>query len=105
MVNIYFLAEKDKEDSSDKKQNEDEAGQDEGLDKIKEEEEGDGEDIGEIEQSVVTESEEALPVITADHYNQYVYSLIKVIVGERTYTDWLQKGKLYFFKIKYKDLK
>ena len=72
---IYFSDEKDKDEGQ------------------PDEEEGDGEDIAEIEPSIVTESENAIPILTSDQYSSYVNSIIKVIVGERTYTDWLQKGK------------
>ena len=90
---FFISAEKDNVEGQkkDTEQEEEEKGDNE---EIKEEElEDDGEDIAEIEPSVVTESEHAVPMLTSDQYSAYVNSIIKVIVGERTFTDWLQKGK------------
>ena len=85
----FISAEKDNVEGQkkDTEQEEGEKGDDE------EEEEDDGEDIAEIEPSDATESEHAVPVLTSDQYTAYVNSIIKVIVGDRTFTDWLQKGK------------
>ena len=33
-----------------------------------------------------------VPVITSEQYNQYVRSLIKLLVGEKTLLQWLKKG-------------
>ena len=63
-----------------------------------EEVEDDGEDIAEIEPSVATGSENAVPLLTSDQYSAYVNSIIKVVVGEKTFTDWLQKGKYKYNK-------
>ena len=68
-----------------------------GLSKIPESEEvyterrPSGEQAGELdeeESSVAT-----IPVITSEQYNQYVRSLIKLLVGEKMLLKWLKKGK------------
>ena len=91
----FFSVEKDniEREKKDTEQEEEEKRGNEEHKGEEEEEEGDGEDIAEIEPSVVTESENAVPFLTSDQYSAYVNSIIKVIVGEKTFTDWLLKGK------------
>ena len=34
-----------------------------------------------------------MPIITSEQFNQYLVSLIKLLVGEKTLMDWTKKGK------------
>ena len=36
----------------------------------------------------------SVPVITSEQYNQYVRSLIKLVVGESTALEWVKRGVL-----------
>ena len=66
-----------------------------GLAKIPEGEEvGTEEDpAGMIVEDDSSSSLGTVPVITSEQYNQYVRSLIKLLVGEKTLLDWLKKGE------------
>ena len=69
-----------------------------------EEEEEEEEEVGEGDNDVLIEGADrphsglsrvsvaTLPVITAEQYYQYVKSLTKLMVGEKTTYDWIKKG-------------
>ena len=40
----------------------------------------------------------SVPVITSEQYNQYVRSLIKLIVGESTALEWVKRGTSRHFR-------
>ena len=66
-----------------------------GLDEIPEEDGGDdvaGEVADEVHDQTMSEASSEIPLITNEQYNQYLKSLIKLLVGEQTTLEWARKG-------------
>lgn len=47
------------------------------------------------EEPVTSPPSGMMPIITADEYNQYVRSLIKLLVGENLTFEWIKRGERF----------
>ncbi len=79
--------------------------EDEDDDEGEEEEEEYSEERSQLESQEL--EEDAMPSITSEQYNQYLRSLVKLLVGDHTIADWIRKGQspvlynMYYIKTKY----
>ena len=49
--------------------------------------------VGESSKEGAPDTDINVPLIKAEHYQRYVHSLVKLLVGEETLYEWIRKGR------------